>query len=128
MSRFVRFTATLLLLAFGWRVSAAYLEPCNESRDVASGTHGEPGDGCCPKRAAHVDEVPSSDGAPDHDGCSCPIHCGACCDGAAMHALTAEVVAVVLGVSDLVELPETTAPSTRSDAGPRGILHVPRIG
>lgn len=128
--RLARWTALLLLLAFGWRVSGAFLSPCNEGRAPGRSTHGAvvahhqsaSADGCCPQQqASHpVDE-------PDDDGnCSCPIHCGSGCEGAVMHALPPDLPTIELGFEELVMLSADECSSVRRDAAPRGIIHVPR--
>lgn len=124
--RLARWTAMVLLLAFGWRVSAAYLSPCNQQGEPSRSDHvavlDQEGsrDGCCPEQASR----PIDDGDDDGD-CSCPIHCGSGCEGAVMHALPPELSSIELGFAEIVMLPPHSRPSERSDAGPRDILHVP---
>jgi len=145
VSRFARTVAALLLVAFGWRVSAAFISPCSQDDDApesavtqiaqiaqaaqaGAAATGHGGDGCCPgKTDDHEGASPAKDAPGDDGDCNCPIHCGDCCDGAVMHALPTEVPAVVLGYAELIELPATSRPSARRNANPRGILHVPRM-
>lgn len=143
--RLARVVAILATLAFGWRVSLAYLTPCMHVAAAGPATAVARGDGCCPgaDRAAGVDgsAVATGDGSGDRsvvpqvedhgaDGeggdCSCPIDCSPCCGGAVLHALAAVVPPPLVAVAVLAELPVPEPSTHRSTADPAGILHVPR--
>lgn len=136
----MRAVAILLTLAFGWRVSLAYLSPCLHDASSVTSSAEAKGDGCCPG-AARAERSPATEEAGERaaerrvdddaghgeDGdCSCPIDCSPCCGGAILHALPAVAPPPIVAVAVLADLPVPEPAVHRALADPAGILHVPR--